>query len=203
MATDARFAELGVATTFEAAGGRGGLLAGSFVRVVPGSRAAGPARTALCGAADNLAAHRALERVEPGDVLVLAVSEPRPVAVIGYLIAVQAKARGAEAILVDGPVRDVDELVALGTPVWARSISAAGPAKQVPGELDVPVELGGVRIAPGDVVILDGDGVVVVPLDRRGEVLAAAEARQAKERDLIPRLQAGKLTLDLFGLRGG
>ena len=104
MATEARFAELGVATTFEAAGGDG-LLAGSFVRVVPGSRAAGPARTALCGAADNLAAHRALERVEPGDVLVLAVSEPRPVAVIGDLIAMQAKARGAAAILVDGPVR--------------------------------------------------------------------------------------------------
>jgi 4-hydroxy-4-methyl-2-oxoglutarate aldolase len=203
VATDARFAELGVATTFEAAGGRGGLLAGSFVRVVPGSRAAGPARTALCGAADNLAAHRALERVEPGDVLVLAVSEPRPVAVIGDLIALQAKARGAAAILVDGPVRDVDELVELGTPVWARSISAAGPAKQVPGELDVPVELGGVRIAQGDVVILDGDGVVIVPLDRRGEVLAAAEARQAKERALIPRLQGGELTLDLFGLRGG
>ena len=201
MATEARFAELGVATTFEAAGGDG-LLDGSFVRVVPGSRAAGPARTALCGAADNLAAHRALERVEPGDVLVLAVTEPRPVALIGDLIAMQAKAHGAAAILVDGPVRDVDELVELGIPVWARSISAAGPAKQVPGELDVPVEFGGVRIAPGDVVILDGDGVVVVPLDRRGEVLAAAEARQAKERDLIPRLEAGELTLDLMGLRG-
>ena len=105
----------------------------------------------------------------------------------------QAKARGAVAILVDGPVRDVDELVELGTPVWARAISAAGPGKQVPGELDVPVEVGGVRIAPGDVVILDGDGVVVVPLESRGEVLAAAEARHAKERDLIPRLEAGEL----------
>lgn len=201
MAIEARFAELGVATTSEADGG-GGLLAGSFVRVVPGSRAAGPARTALCGAADNLAAHRALERVEPGDVLVLAVSEQRPVAVIGNLMAMQAKARGAAAILVDGPVRDVDELVELGIPVWARSVSAAAPAKRVPGDLDVPVELGGVRIAPGDVVILDGDGVVVVPLDRRSDVLAAAEARQAKERDLIPRLEAGGLTLDLMCLRG-
>ena len=93
MPTEARFAELGVATTFEAAGGRG-LLAGSFVRVVPGSRAAGRARTALCGAGDNLAAHRALERVEPGDVLVLAVSEPRPVAVIGGLIAIAGESAG-------------------------------------------------------------------------------------------------------------
>jgi 4-hydroxy-4-methyl-2-oxoglutarate aldolase len=200
VATEARFAELGVATTLEAAGGDG-LLAGSFVRVVPGSRAAGPARTALCGAADNLAAHRALERVEPGDVLVLAVTEPRPGAVIGDLIAMQAKARGAAAILIDGPVRDVDALVELGIPVWARSISAAGPAKKVPGDLDVPVDLGGVRIAPGDIVILDGDGVVVVPRENRDAVLAAAEAREAKERDLIPRLEAGELTLDLMGLR--
>jgi 4-hydroxy-4-methyl-2-oxoglutarate aldolase len=197
----ARFAELGVATTLEAAGG-GGLIAGSFVRVIPGSRAAGPARTALCGAADNLAAHRALERVEPGDVLVLAVSAPWPVAVIGDLMAMQAKARGAASILVDAPVRDVDELVELGIPVWARSVSAAGPGKNVPGELDVPIEVGGVRIAPGDIVVLDGDGVVVVPLQRRDEVLAAAEARQAKERALIPRLEAGELTLDLMGLRG-
>ena len=201
MATDARFAELGVATTFEAAGGSG-LLAGSFVRVVPGSRAAGPARTALCGGGDNLAAHRALERLERGDVLVLAVAESRAVAVIGGLMAMQAKARGAAAILVDGPVRDVDELCELGVPVWARSICAAGPAKQVPGELDVPVEVGGVRIVPGDVVILDGDGGVVVPRASRVDVLAAAEARHAKERDLLPQLAAGALTLDLLGLRG-
>ena len=200
MTVEARFAELGVATTFEAGGGTG-LLAGSFIRVVPGSRAAGPARTACCGTGDNLAAHRALERIEPGDVLVLAVAEQRPVAVIGDLIGIQAKARGAAAVLVDGPVRDLDELVALGLPVWARSISAAGPAKRIRGELDMPVEIGGVRIAPGDVVILDGDGVVVVPDVRRAEVLAAAEAREAKERDLTPRLEAGELTLDLFGLR--
>ena len=200
MTAEARFAELGVATTFEAGGGTG-LLAGSFIRVVPGSRAAGPARPVSCGAGDNLALHRALERIEPGDVLVVAVAEQRPVAVLGELIAIQARARGAAAILVDGPVRDVDALVALGLPVWARSISAAGPAKRVSGELDVPVELGGVRIAPGDVVILDGDGVVVVPDGRRSEVLAGAEARAAMERDVLPRLEAGELTLDLFDLR--
>ena len=201
MAAEARFAELGVATTFEAGGGAG-LLAGSFIRVVPGARAAGPARTASCGAADNLAAHRALERIEPGDVLVLAVAEP---ATGGAHRRPDRRSRRRPAarrrVLVDGPVRDVDELVALGLPVWARSISAAGPTKRVRGELDVPVEIGGVRIAPGDVVILDGDGVVVVPEVRRAEVLAAAEARAATERDLMPRLEAGELTLDLLGLR--
>ena len=200
MAAESRFAELGVATTFEAAGSTG-LLAGSFIRVVPGSRAAGPARTASCGAGDNLALHRALERLEPGDVLVVAVAEQRPVAVLGELIALQARTRGAAAVLVDGPVRDLDALVALGLPVWARSVSAAGPAKRVAGELDVPVEVGGVRIAPRDIVILDGDGVVVVPAGRRAEVLAAADARAAKERDLLPRLEAGELTLDLLALR--
>lgn len=141
-----------------------------------------------------------LERVELGDVLVLAVAERREVAVLGDLIAIQAQARGAAAILVDGPVRDLDGLVELGLPVWARSVSAAGPEKRVHGELDVTVEIGGVGIAPGDVVVLDADGVVVVPRGR-AEVLAAAEARDAKERDLAPRLEAGELTLDLMGLR--
>lgn len=200
MATEARFAELGVATTYEAAG-RTGLLAGAFLRLVPGSRAAGPARTALCAAADNLCVHWALERIEPGDVLVVATAEPRQVALLGELIAIQAKTRGAAAILVDGPVRDLDELVELGLPVWARGVCAAGPDKRLGGELDVPVEVGGVRIAPGDVVVLDGDGVVVVLVDRRVEVRAAAVARAAKERSLMPRLEAGELTLDLMGLR--
>jgi 4-hydroxy-4-methyl-2-oxoglutarate aldolase len=200
MGVEARFAELGVATTCEGAGGSG-LVAGSLVRLVPGSRAAGPARTALCGPADNLAAHRLLETVREGEVVVLVPSEPRPVAVIGELMAVQARVRGAAAILVDGPVRDVDELVELGLPVWARSVSAAGPGKAVPGEIDVPVTVGGVRIEAGDLVVLDGDGVVVVPRSRRGEVLVAAEERVAKEAAVRPRLAAGESSMDVFGLR--
>jgi 4-hydroxy-4-methyl-2-oxoglutarate aldolase len=199
--SDARFAELGVATTFEAAGSTG-LVEGHWLRITPGSRAAGPARTALCGPADNLAVHRLWETLRPGEVAVLVPMEPRPVAVIGELMAVQAQTRGAAAILVDGPVRDVDEIAALGFPVWARSVSAAGPGKDVRGELDVPVVVGGVTIAPGDVVVLDGDGAVVVPQGRRDEVLAAAEARFAKENDIRTRLEAGEVTIDLLGLRG-
>lgn len=190
-----------MATTLEGAGGAG-LVAGSFVRVVPGSRAAGPARTALCGPADNLAAHRLLETVRAGEVVVLVPTEPRPVAVIGELMAVQARARGAAAILVDGPVRDVDELERLGLPVWARSVSAAGPAKRDPGQLDVAVTVGGVRIEPGDVVVLDADGVVVVPRARRDAVLAAARARHGQEQEILTRLRAGEATLDVLGLRG-
>lgn len=117
-------------------------------------------------------------------------------------MAIQARARGTAAILVDGPVRDLDGPVALGLPVWGRSVAAAGPAKEDPGVLDAPVEIGGVVIGTGDVVVLDGDGVVVVPHARRAEVLAAGEARAAHEQALLPRLEAGELTLDLFGLRG-
>jgi 4-hydroxy-4-methyl-2-oxoglutarate aldolase len=186
----ARFAELGVATTYEASG-REGLVAGAFLRVVPGSRAAGPARTAVCGANDNLAAHRVLATVEPGEVVVLAAPEPWSAALVGELLALQARTRGAAALLVDGAVRDVDELVALGFPVWARAVYAAGAAKDEPGELGVPVTVGGVRIDPGDLVVLDGDGAAVVPRDRCGDVLAAAEARHASELDLRARLTAG------------
>jgi 4-hydroxy-4-methyl-2-oxoglutarate aldolase len=194
----ARLAELGVATTLEAAGGAG-LLRGAWTRVVPGSRAAGPVRTALCGPADNLAAHRLFASLRPGDVVVLTRAEPDDVAFIGELMAVQAKAQGAAALLVDGAVRDVDELVALGFPVWARSVSAAGPGKEHAGALDVPVTVGGVEVAPGDLLVLDADGVVAVPPSRLDEVLAAAEERFAKEQALLPRLVAGELTLDLMG----
>ena len=195
-----RFAELGVATIYEAAG-REGLVAGAFVRVVPGARAAGPARTAVCGANDNLAAHRVLDTVQPGDVVVLAAPEPWSAALVGELLALQARTRGAAALLVDGAVRDVDELVALRLPVWARAVCAAGAAKDEPGQLQVPVTVGGVRIEPGDLVVLDGDGAVVVPRARSDDVLAAAEARHAFELDLRARLAAGESTLDAMGLR--
>lgn len=196
----ARFAELGVATTYEASG-REGLVAGALVRILPGARVAGPARTAACGTGDNLAVHRVLETVQPGEVIVVVTLEPCPVALVGEILALQAKVRGAVALLVDGAVRDVDELVALGLPVWARSVCAGGAAKDAQGELNVPVHVGGVRIEPGDLVILDGDGCVVVPAARRDVVLAAAEARQAYERELAARLAAGESTLDAMGLR--
>jgi 4-hydroxy-4-methyl-2-oxoglutarate aldolase len=194
-----RLAALGVATTAEGAGGAG-IVAGPFVRSLPGARAAGPARTALCGPADNLAAHRLLETVRPGEVVVLAVTEPRPVAVIGELMTLQAHVSGAVAVLVDGPVRDSDELAGLPIPVWARSYEPAGPAKDLPGEIDCPVTVGGVRIEPGDVVVLDGDGVAVVPQERVAEVLAAAESRAAWETEVRRRLAAGETTVEVLGL---
>jgi 4-hydroxy-4-methyl-2-oxoglutarate aldolase len=139
--------------------------------------------------------------LEPGDVLVLAMPEPTPVALVGDLLATQAKARGAAAILVDGAVRDVDELAELGLPIWSRFVRIRGAGKDVVGALDEPVTVGGQVIEPGDVVVLDGDGAAVVPHARVDEVLAAALERERREADKRAKLQAGALSYDLDGLR--
>jgi 4-hydroxy-4-methyl-2-oxoglutarate aldolase len=189
---------LGVATVYEASGRRG-LVDAPLERVVAGSRTAGPARTVLCGQGDNLAVHAALARVQRGEVLVLAM--PEPVALVGEVIALQAKVRGAAGLLIDGAIRDADELRELGLPVWARFVRAGGAAKEEAGELDVPVTVGGVRVKPGDVVVMDGDGAVVVQAGRAEEVLEAGRRREADEAAMMEELRAGALTLDLMGLR--
>jgi len=196
----AELARLGAATVYEAAGRRG-LVELPLHRVVAGSRAAGPARTVRCGQDDNLMVHAALAALEPGEVLVLTMPEPSPVALVGELLATQARVRGAAAVLVDGAVRDRDELAELGLPIWARFVSIRGATKDVVGELDVPVTVGGARIAPGDAVVLDGDGAAVVPRERIDEVVGLALGREAKEADKREFLRAGHLSYDLDGLR--
>lgn len=196
----ARLAELGVATVYEAAG-RAGLIDAPLIQLIPGSRAAGPARTALCGQDDNLMVHAVIERIQPGEVLVLAMPEPRPIALVGELLATQVVARGAAAILVDAAVRDVEELRALGLPIWTRFIRAAGATKAVVGELDAALTVGGAAIRPGDIVVLDADGGVSIPVARAIEVLAAAEARAERETRLREKLLAGATSYDLHGLR--
>jgi len=193
-------ARLGSATVYEAAG-REGIVDAPLQRIVPGSRAAGPARTVLCGQDDNLMVHAAMASVEPGDVLVLSMPEPAPVALVGDLLATQAQAHGAAAILVDGAVRDVEELVELGLPVWARYVRVRGAGKDVVGAIDGPVTVGGQVIESRDVVVLDADGAVVVPRGRVAEVLAAALLREQREADKREQLRAGALSYDLDGLR--
>jgi 4-hydroxy-4-methyl-2-oxoglutarate aldolase len=196
----AELARLGSATVYEA-GGRGGFVDFPLTQVVPGSRAAGPARIAMCGQSDNLMVHAAMSRLQPGEVLVLTMPDPEPVALVGDLLATQAKARGAAAVLVDGAVRDVEELAELGLPIWARWVRVHGADKNVVGSLDEPVSVGGAKIRPGDVVVLDADGAAVVEAERVDEVLAASLAREEKERVKRERLQAGQLSYDLDGLR--
>ena len=171
------------------------------VQIVPGSRVAGPARTVRCGQDDNLMVHAAMAAVQPGEVLVLTMPEPRPVALVGDLLATQAKAQGAAAILVDASVRDVEELVELGLPIWARWVRVRGAAKDVAGAIGEPVVVGGAAIRNGDVLVLDADGVAVVEAERVEEVLEAS--RERAEREVVKRakLQAGALSYDLDGLR--
>ena len=200
MSVHDELARLGTATVYEAAG-RKGLVDLDLQRIVPGSRAAGPARPILCGQADNLMVHAAIAHANPGDVLVLTMPVPRPVALVGDLLATQAKARGVAALLVDGAVRDVEELVEIGLPIWARWIRVRGAGKDVPGTIDEPVIVGGARIAAGDTVVLDADGAAVIAQERVEEVLEAAKRREEKERVKRAKLQAGELSYDLDNLR--
>ena len=193
-------ARLGSATVYEA-GGRGGFVDFPLTQVVPGSRVAGPARTALCGQHDNLMVHAAMSRLQPGEVLGVTMPEPSAVALVGDLLATQAKARGAAAVLVDGAVRDIEELAELGLPIWARYVRVHGADKKVVGSLDEPVTVGGATIRTGDIVVLDADGAAVVEAERVDEVLAASLGREEKERVKREKLQGGELSYDLDGLR--
>jgi 4-hydroxy-4-methyl-2-oxoglutarate aldolase len=193
-------ARLGSATVYEASG-REGMVDLSFEQVIPGSRAAGPARTVRCGQGDNLMVHAVMERVEPGEVVVLTMPEPEPVALVGELLATQAARRGAAALLVDAAVRDTEQLRELGLPVWARWVRVRGAEKAAVGSIDEPVEVGGAKIRPGDAVVLDADGVVAVRRERLDEVLAGSRERAQREVEKQARLAEGALSYDLDGLR--
>jgi 4-hydroxy-4-methyl-2-oxoglutarate aldolase len=196
----ARLSELGVATVYEAAG-REGLLDIPLIQIIPNSRVAGPARAALCGQADNLMVHAIIEHIQPGEVLVLAMPEPAPVALIGDLLATQVKVRGAAGILVDAAVRDVNELVELGLPIWTRYVRVRGATKTKIGELNGMATIGGTNISTGDIIVLDADGGVCVKQERTEAVLKAAEERLTKEDALRQKLLAGQMSYDLHGLR--
>lgn len=192
--------ELGTATVYEASG-RMGLIDLPFIRVVKGSRAAGQARTVLCGQDDNLMVHACVEHIQPGDVVVLAMPEPAPVALVGDLLATQMKAHGAAAILTNSAVRDFEELQELGLPIWTRFVRVRGATKSKVGQLNVPVTMGGTVIHPGDILILDADGAVSVGAGQLETVLEKAEARAAKEEALRPRYASGMRSYDLHGFR--
>jgi len=193
-------AQLGSATVHEAAG-RAPVVDIPLIQILPGSRVAGPARTVRCGQDDNLMVHAAVAEAEPGEVLVLTMPEPAPVALVGDLLATQAKGRGIAAILVDAAVRDVEELREVALPIWARFVRVTGAGKTVPGTIGEPVTVGGATIRQGDVVVLDEDGAVVVERVRVDDVLASARARAEREREKRAKLEAGELSYDLDGLR--
>ncbi len=196
----AELARLGSATVYEA-GGRGGYVDADLHQVVTGSRAAGPARTVMCAQDDNLMVHAVMAEAQPGEVLVLTMPDPRPVALVGDLLATQAQAAGVAAILVDASIRDAEELAEMGLPIWSRWVRVKGALKETAGTINVPVTVGGATINPGDVLVLDADGVAVVPRDRVDAFLTASLAREEKERVKREKLRAGEKSYELDGLR--
>ncbi|MGZ4273332.1 MAG: RraA family protein [Solirubrobacteraceae bacterium] len=197
----AELAELGSATVYEA-GGRRGYVDLDLIQILAGTRVAGPARTVRCGQDDNLMVHAVMSEVQAGEVIVLTMPEPRPVALVGDLLATQAKAHGAAGMLIDASVRDIETLAELGLPIWARWVRVKGATKDIPGTIGEPVQVGGATIRQGDIVVLDADGAAVVEAERVDEVLEASLERERKERVKRVKLAAGELSYDLDGLRG-
>jgi 4-hydroxy-4-methyl-2-oxoglutarate aldolase len=195
-----RLGAAGVATVHEAQG-RSGLLRPYMRPIYAAARVAGSAVTALCGPGDNLMIHAAIAVVRPGDVLVVATSSDSTDGMFGELLAESCRAHGVAGLVIDAGVRDTLEIAALGFPVWSKAVSAQGTSKTFAGSVNVPIVCAGAAISPGDVIVGDADGVVVVPRESAAAVAAAAEARLAKEDQTRARLKAGELGLDIYGLR--
>jgi 4-hydroxy-4-methyl-2-oxoglutarate aldolase len=192
--------EAGVATAHEAAG-RIGLLGPGIRPIQEGVRLAGSAVTVLCAPGDNMMIHAAVEVVTGGDLLVVTTSEPSTNGMFGELLATSLRARDCRGLVIDAGVRDVAEIREMGFPVWARAIHAQGTVKETPGAVNTPIEIGKTRISPGDVVIADDDGVMVVPRDSAHAVLQACRERITREEETRRRLEDGELGLDFYGLR--
>ena len=195
-----RLGAAGVATVHEAQG-RSGLLRPYMRPIYAAARVAGSAVTVLCGPGDNLMIHAAIAVVQPGDVLVVTTVSESTDGMFGELMAQSCLAHGVAGLVMDAGVRDTTEITALGFPVWSKAISAQGTSKTIAGSVNVPIVCAGASISPGDVVVGDADGVVVVPRDSATSVVASVDERLAKEDRTRERLKAGELGLDIYSLR--
>jgi len=190
----------GVATVHEALG-RVGYLGPEYRPAWAGARMGGTAVTVVCWPGDNLMIHVAVEQCRPGDVLVVATNSPSTDGLFGELFATALAHRGVRGVVLASGVRDVAELREMGFPAWSTAVSAQGSVKATAGAVNVPVVLGGQLVTPGDVVLGDDDGVMVVPRADVPRALAAAQARIDKEAASRAAFQAGELGLDRYGLR--
>jgi 4-hydroxy-4-methyl-2-oxoglutarate aldolase len=192
--------DLGVATVHEAQG-RSGLMKPYMRPIYASAKIGAPAVTVSCQPGDNLMIHAAVEVCQPGDVLVVTTTAESTDGFFGELLASSLRVRGVAGLIIDAGVRDVADLTAMEFPVWSKAISAQGTVKATAGSVNVPVVCAGAIVHPGDVIVADVDGVVVVPGAQAEEVAKLSDQRRIKEEKSRERLRAGELGLDIYGLR--